>query len=78
MWFALDDQRAFHIVAGLCSVVFDAVLPSRAQMVKAEAVVLGIEDGKKAVAAGRPLGRVDLELEHGKLHALAVIETCAG
>ena len=57
--------------------MFDSVLSARAQMVKAEAVVLGIDDGEKAVAAGRPLRWVDLEFKDRLLDALAVVETGA-
>ena len=57
--------------------VFDAVLPMRAQMIKAEAVMLGIEEREKAVAARGPLSRIDLEFKNGKLDTLAVIEAGA-
>lgn len=75
--FASDDQRAIRIIAGFRAMVFDAVLPMRAEMVKAEAIVLGIDEGEKPVAASGPLSRIDFELEDGELDTLAVIEAGA-
>ena len=43
-------------------------------MIKAEAVVLGIDEREKSFAARGPLSRIDFELEDRELHTLAVID----
>ncbi len=75
LWFARShDQRVAEVGDGLGADMLHAAAPVGAEIIIAQTVLLR----DRSVASSsrlerRPLRRIDLDLEHRKLHALAVI-----
>src|SRR4051812_1686616 len=53
--------------------MFHPALPIRAQIIIAQTVMLWLDQSLELCLQGGPSGRIDLDLEDGKLHTLAEI-----
>jgi hypothetical protein len=76
--FASDDKGSFDVVSFFSTVVLDFVMPVRAEVIEAEAVGLGVDDGKESGLEIDELGGIYLALEYGVLDALAEVEAGLG
>jgi hypothetical protein len=75
---ASNDQRSAKINRRFGPDMLDAPVPIGAEKVVAKAIVLGIDQTFQSRFQAGPLSRIHLDLEHGILHALAVIATGLG
>jgi len=69
----LNHEGAVDIVGGFGSVVIHSSSPIVTQMVEAETVLGGIDNGEKFLFEEDELGGFDFAFEDGILHALAVV-----
>ena len=76
--FASIDECAIVVSGRLYADVFDTPPPVCAKHVEAQRVLISVYLLDQAVPQCCPLGGVQLALEHGKLHALAVVEASSG
>lgn len=74
MDFASDDKGSFDVVAFFGTVVFDFVVPVAAEVVEAEAIGLGVDDGEELGFELDELSGIYLALEDGVLDSLAEVE----
>ena len=74
----LDDQGAIDIEGGLGSDVLDPLLPVVAQVVDAQAIGGGINNGFQPRGQGNELRRIQLAFEDGVLDSLPVVEAGLG
>jgi hypothetical protein len=70
-----NDKRAVEIGGRLRADMFDSPLPVGAEIVKAQTVLLAIDDRFEASFQSSPLRRIDFDLEYRILHALSEIAT---
>jgi len=76
--FALHYQNSFWIVAGFGAEVFGFVFVRISQVIKAQAILLFIDDGKQFALQHPALGRGKQTLEDAVLHALSVVDALFG
>lgn len=76
--YSSNDKRSFDVIAILCAVVLDFVMPIAAEMIEPEAVCVQIDDVQQASLQCNELRGIHLALKNRVLDALTEVEARLG